>query len=50
VLVYKLFDIYFNFNKLKKYDGLSMNKIFVGKPEVKYFNNKIYITLYVFNK
>lgn len=50
MLIYKLFDIYFNLNKLKKYDGLSMNKIFVGKPEVKHFNNKIYITLYVFNK
>jgi hypothetical protein len=27
-----------------------MDKIFVGKPEIKHFNNKIYITLYVFNK
>ena len=27
-----------------------MDKIFVGKPEIKHFNNKIYITLYIFNK
>ena len=50
ILIYKLFDIYFNLNKLKKYSSLSMDKIFVGKPEIKHFNNKIYITLYVFNK
>ncbi len=50
ILIYKLFDIYFNLNKLKKYSSLSMDKIFVGKPEIKHFNNKIYINLYVFNK
>ena len=50
ILIYKLFDIYFNLNKLKNYSGLSMDRTFVGKPEIKYFNNKIYITLYVFNK
>jgi len=50
ILIYKLFDIYFNLNRLKKYSSLSMDKIFVGKPEIKHFNNKIYITLYVFNK
>jgi len=49
-LIYKLFDTYFNINKSNKYDNLSMGKIFVGKPEVKHFNNKIHITLYVFNK
>jgi hypothetical protein len=49
-LIYKVFDTYFNINNLKKYDTLSMGKIFVGKPEVKYFNNKMQITLYIFNK
>lgn len=49
-LIYRLFDTYFNINKSKKYDNLSVGKIFVGKPEVKHFNNKIYITLYIFNK
>ena len=49
-LIYKMFDTYFNLNKSKEHDGLSMGKIFVGKPEVKHFNNKIYINLYIFNK
>ena len=48
--MYKLFDIYLNLNKSKKYDNLSLGKIFVGKPEIKHFSNKIYITLYIFNK
>src|SRR5579871_4279347 len=42
-LIYKLFNTYFNLDKSKEYDGLSMGKTFVGKPEVKHFNNKIYI-------
>lgn len=50
ILIYKMFDTYFNINKLKKYDGLSMGRIFIGKPEVKHFNNKIDITLYIFDK
>lgn len=50
IFIYKIFDTYFNFNKLKKNDNLSMGRVFIGKPEVKHFNNKIYITLYVFNK
>lgn len=50
IFVYKVFDTYFNLNKLKKHDNLSMGKIFIGKPEIKHFNNKIYITLYIFNK
>jgi hypothetical protein len=49
-LIYKLFDIYFNINKSKKHDSLSMGKVFVGKPEVKHFNNKTNITVYIFNK
>jgi hypothetical protein len=49
-LIYKVFDIYFNLYKLKNYDNLSMGKIFVGRPEVKHFNNKIGITLYIFDK
>jgi hypothetical protein len=50
ILIYKVFDTYFNLDKLKEYDDLSMSKIFIGKPEVKHFNNKIHITLYIFNK
>jgi Mitochondrial ribosomal protein (VAR1) len=50
IFIYKIFDTYFNLNKLKKQDNLSMGRVFIGKPEVKHFNNKIYITLYVFNK
>src|SRR5215470_16349941 len=49
-LIYRVFDVYFNLSKLKKFNGLSMGKIFVGKPEVKHFNNKLHITLYIFNK
>jgi hypothetical protein len=49
-LIYKLFDAYFNLNKLKKYNNLSMAKVFVGKPEIKHFNNKVNITLYIFDK
>jgi hypothetical protein len=48
--IYKVFDTYFNFNGLKQHSNLFMGKIFMGKPEVKHFNNKIYITLYIFNK
>jgi len=48
--IYRIFDIYFNLNKLRDFNGLSMSKIFVGKPEIKHFNNKIYITSYIFNK
>ena len=48
--VYKMFDTYFNSNELKQHSGLSMGKIFIGKPEVKHFNNKTHITLYIFNK
>jgi hypothetical protein len=48
--IYKLFDVYFNMNKLKIYNSLSMSKIFIGKPEVKHFNNKMQISLYIFNK
>jgi hypothetical protein len=49
-LVHRLLFTYFNIDGLKIHDGLSMDKIFVGKPEVKHFSNKIYITLYIFNK
>lgn len=50
ISVYRVFDTYFNLNKLKKHDSLSMGKIFIGKPEIKHFNNKTHITLYIFNK
>jgi hypothetical protein len=50
MFIYRVFDAYFNINKLKEFGGLSMGKIFVGKPEVKHFNNKLHITLYIFNK
>ena len=49
-LICRLFDTYFNLNKSKRYDNLSLGKVFVSKSEVKHFNNKIYITLYIFNK
>jgi hypothetical protein len=49
-LLYKMFDTYFNLNKLKEYNDLSISKIFIGRPEVKHFNNKIHITLYIFDK
>jgi hypothetical protein len=50
MLIYRVFDTYFNIGKSKEFDALSMGKIFVGKPEVKHFNNKLHITLYIFNK
>jgi len=50
LLIYRLFDTYFNMNKSENYNNLYVGKIFIGKPEVKHFNNKIYITLYIFNK
>jgi Mitochondrial ribosomal protein (VAR1) len=51
-ITYKLFDTYFNYNELKnyKYNSLSMYKIFIGKPEIKHYNDKINITIYIFNK
>jgi hypothetical protein len=49
-ILYKLFDIYFNKFKDYKCNSLSMNKIFIGKPEIKHFSNKVNITLYIFNK
>ena len=48
--VYRLFDVYFNFLRNYKYNSLSMNKIFVGRPEIKHFSNKINITIYIYNK
>lgn len=48
--MYRMFDAYFNISKLKEFSDLSMDKVFVGKPEVKHFNNRLHITLYVFNK
>ena len=48
--MYKVFDTYFNFNGFEQHCSLSMGKIFIGKPEVKHFNNKTHITLYIFNK
>lgn len=50
IYTYKLFDAYFNYNTLKNYNGLSITKIFISKPEIKHFNNKINITLYIFNR
>jgi len=48
--VYELLHVYFNFNKLKDRNNSSIMNVFVSKPEIKHFNNKINITLYVFNK
>ncbi len=50
MLMYRVFDAYFNLSKSKGFNALSMGKIFVGKPEVKHFNNKLHITLYIFSK
>lgn len=50
MLMYRVFDAYFNLSKSKGFSALSMGKIFVGKPEVKHFNNKLHITLYIFSK
>jgi hypothetical protein len=50
ILIYRIFEAYFNFSKLKEFNDLSMDRIFIGKPEVKHFNNKLHITLYIFNK
>jgi hypothetical protein len=50
MLIYRAFDTYFNISKSKEFNALSMGKIFVGKPEIKHFNNKLHITLYIFNK
>jgi Mitochondrial ribosomal protein (VAR1) len=48
--IYKVFDIYFNLSRSKDFNNLSMSKIFISKPEIKHFNNKIHITLYIFDK
>jgi hypothetical protein len=32
------------------YKRKSLNKIFISKPEIKYFNNKAIITIYVYNR
>lgn len=48
--VYKLFNTYFNFYKLKNNNNFSLSKIFIGKPEIKHFTNKINITLYIYNR
>ena len=50
MLIYRVFDTYFNLSKSKEFNALSMGKTFVGKPEIKHFNNKLHITLYIFNK
>ena len=46
--IYKLFDSYINYNKLKNYNGII--KLFLSKPEIKHYNNKMNITIYVFDK
>lgn len=46
--IYKLFDSYINYNKLKNYNGIT--KLFLSKPEIKHYNNKMNITIYVFDK
>lgn len=51
-IIYNLFNAYFNINKLNyyTYNSLSMNKVFISKPEIKHFNNKINITICIYNK
>lgn len=48
----KLFNNYFNLKKVKqiKKNKFSIIKIFIGKQEVKHFNNVIITTLCIFNK
>ena len=45
--IYKLLNTYFNYYKLKNF---SLSKIFIGNPEIKHFNNKINVTLYIYNR
>ena len=34
----------------RRYKRLSLNKIFVSKSEIKHSNNKVIVTVYLFNK
>jgi hypothetical protein len=34
----------------RRFKRLSLNRIFVSKPEIKHSNNKVFITVYLFNK
>ena len=49
-IIYKIFNTYFNLNKLNSYknNNLFMAKIF--NPEIKHFNNKVNVTLYIYNR
>lgn len=46
--LYRLFNTYFNCRF--KINNLYLSKIFISKPEVKHFNNKINITLFIYNR
>jgi hypothetical protein len=55
-IIKSYFNLYFN-NKFlsknyirKKLKHLSLNRIYVSKPELKHTNHKIIITIYIFNK
>lgn len=51
-IIYKIFNTYFNLNKLNYYknNNLFMAKIFISNPEIKHFNNKVNVTLYIYNR
>lgn len=49
--IYKLLDSYFNLKKIKSSKKkFSITKVFIGKQYIHHINNKIYITLCIFNK
>jgi len=48
--IYKLFNSYFNANRLKIYKNFSILNIYISKPDIKHYSNKINITLFVYNK
>lgn len=51
-MIYRLLDGYFNINKLDNfsYSSLFMGKVFISNPEIKHFNNKISITICIYNR
>lgn len=55
-LIKSYFNLYFNYKfiksklKSRRSKRISLNKIFVSKPEIKHTNNKAIITIYTYNK
>jgi Mitochondrial ribosomal protein (VAR1) len=60
--IYRLLNTYFNLNPSlnrgnaavkiirRRFQKLSMLRLFIGKPEIKHNNNKIVITIYTYNR